>query len=53
MLILLVLTGSAAMLLMASLVIVEVRHAIRGRVNRGAQEGASTGRWRYEAVQHK
>jgi len=53
MLILFILTGSAAVLLLASLVIVEVRDAIRGRSTRGAQAGASTGRWRYEAVQHK
>lgn len=53
MLILFVLTGSAALLLMVSLVIVEVRDAIRGRATRGAHAGASTGRWRYEAVQHK
>jgi hypothetical protein len=53
MLILFVLTGSAAVLLMVSLVIVEVRDAIRGRSARGAHAGASTGRWRYEAVQHK
>jgi hypothetical protein len=53
MLILFVLTGSAALLLLVSLVIVEVKDAIQGRSTRGAQSGASTGRWRYEAVQHK
>jgi hypothetical protein len=55
MLILFVLTGSAALLLLASLVIVEVRDAIRGRSTQGAPAaaGARTGRWRYEAVQHK
>jgi hypothetical protein len=52
MLILFVLTGSAALLLMVSLLIVEVRDAIRARSTRG-HAGASTGRWRYEAVQHK
>ena len=53
MLILFVLTCSASLLLLASLVILEVRDAIRGRSTRRAQAGASTGRWRYEAVQHK
>ena len=53
MLILFVLTGSAVVLLLAAFVIAEVRDAIRERSPRGAQAGASTGRWRYEAVQHK
>ncbi len=53
MLILFVLTGSAVVLLLAAFVIAEVRDAIRERSPRGARAGASTGRWRYEAVQHK
>ena len=53
MLLMFILTGSAVLLLMVSFVIAEVRDAIRGRSIRGAQAGASTGRWRYEAVQHK
>jgi hypothetical protein len=53
MLILFLLTGSVALLLLVSLVIVEVRDAVRERSTRGAKPGASTGRWRYEAVQHK
>jgi hypothetical protein len=53
MLLMFILTGSAVLLLMVSFVIAEVRDAIRGRSTRGAQAGASTGRWRYEAVQHK
>jgi len=53
MLILFALTGSAVVLLLVSFVIAEVRDALRGRSTRGAQSGASTGRWRYEAVQHK
>jgi hypothetical protein len=53
MLLMFILTGSAVLLLMVSFVIAEVRDAIRGRSTRGAQSGASTGRWRYEAVQHK
>lgn len=53
MLLLFILTGSAVLLLMVSFVIAEVRDAIRERSTRGAQAGAGTGRWRYEAVQHK
>jgi hypothetical protein len=53
MLLMFILTGSAVLLLMVSFVIAEVRDAIRGRSTRGAQAGASTGRWRYEAAQHK
>ena len=53
MLIMFILTGSVAALLMVSFVIAEVRDAIRARSARGTQAGASTGRWRYEAVQHK
>jgi len=53
MLLMFILTGSVVMLLMLFFVIAEVRDAIRGRSTRGAQVGASTGRWRYEAVQHK
>lgn len=53
MLIMFVLTGSAVLLLMVSFLIAEVKDAIRARSTRGAHPGASTGRWRYEAVQHK
>ena len=53
MLLMFILTGSVVLLLMVFFVIAEVRDAIRGRSTRGAQVGASTGRWRYEAVQHK
>jgi len=53
MLILFALTGAAVLLLLVSFLFAEARDAVRGRSSRGAQARATTGRWRYEAVQHK
>ena len=52
MLLLFVFTGSAVTLLVLSFLIAEAREAVQGR-SRGTRSRASTGRWRYEAVQHK
>jgi len=51
MLLMFMFTGAAVLLLVVCFVIAEARDAIRAR-SRGSRTRA-TGRWRYEAVQHK